>query len=428
MKLENFLIKQNSITATLGSFVASHCISDSLVFLCLGIGCKAQMPFHMGAHEFGNNYVSRMGWSEFNEDDFISGDLSKIKSSIMGQLNRFNAGFFPIVISPMVKTIGMDLNLEKYALILEEELGVKIRFVELSGATSDFWEGYNEVIKAFAKTIDWNDCNIEKRSVNIWGYPFDRYEKEHFANVEFLKNTLNKIGINVKAIFLSGTSTKELEEARNAECNIILPFASKMGNFLEKLTGKPSIYTELPIGLTQTEKWLKKIAISLKTKKGYEKAIEISQKEIEKRQDNIEVFKKSFDGINTGLILDLPYIGPISNLLQEVGFNIKFIIIRDRYYGGKPMAEKVLKFYGINQQSIIVEEYPQREELINLIQKNHIELVVGSSYDVTQLIQYTNTFTFGFPSTYTHYKKEDSPFFGFKGYDNFLSLIKKKLN
>ncbi|MFP4656291.1 MAG: nitrogenase component 1 [Candidatus Woesearchaeota archaeon] len=427
MDIDQFRIKHSSYVAMHGAFVASHCISDSLIFLSIGIGCKAQLPHYMGGHELENNFVSRMGWAELDGDDIINGDVKKIRRNLLGQIERNIANFYPVVISPVVKTIGMESLIENTAEEMRRETGENIWMARLSGAESDFWEGYNSIIIAFIESMDWRS-KIEKKTVNIFGYPFDRYEMEHRANIKELRKMLAKIGIKVQAVFLSGTSTTNLQKARKAEYNIILPHSSTIGDDIEKITGKPSIYTDIPMGISNTRQWIKQISIALnRGKRQAQEYLDEQKKIMEKFQGEM---KSTFNDVRVGLILDLPFIGPMTSLLEGLGAEISYIIIRDRYYGGKAKLERILKFYNEKLSHIDIQESPSNDEIIRLTNENDLDLVIGSASDISIVKRKTDakTMTFGFPSYGKHYTDEESPFLGFEGYKNFTGEISDILN
>lgn len=417
MSIDRFRIKPSSYTAMHGSFVASHCISDSLIFLSLGIGCKAQLPHYMGGHELDNNFVSRMGWAEMDGDDLIQGNTSKIHSNMLGQIDRNNARFFPVVISPVVKTIGMDSLVKQTAERLRESTGTEVRYVELSGAESDFWEGYNGIIRSYLETLDWSQP-VERKTVNIFGYPFDRYEMEHGANIKELRKMLAKIGVKTQAIFLSGTSTQDLSRAVRAEYNIILPHASDMGGFLEKITKRESIYLEHPIGKTNTRRFL--MAMSNKLKRGRRQLLEYIDEEEKTLAPILERTKEVFREKKIGLVLDIPYIGALSSFLKELDASISFIAIRDRHFGGRTMLDRILKAYSIGEEDILVLDSPSMREIISAVTDKNLDLVIGSGADIQHIRRKTDTRTmiFGFPSYGKHYTEKEAPFLGFGGMKN----------
>ena len=186
--LDKFRILSNSHTGLIGAFLAAHAISDATAFLATGIGCKAKVTNPLSGQDEVEDFTTRMGWAEFDEHDLISGNLDKLKRNILGQLKRLNVGFIPIIISPVVKTIGLEIR--TYIEKLQKELNHPIKCIYNSGTTSSIWEGYVEVMKSFAEIIPWKQFNIEKSTVNIWGYPFDRYEQEHIGNINVLRELL----------------------------------------------------------------------------------------------------------------------------------------------------------------------------------------------------------------------------------------------
>ncbi len=425
--LEKFRIRPSSQTGMLGSFVASHAIRNSLVFLAVGIGCKGQMPPNASRNDNNENYFSRMGWSQFDEEDYITGNMEKIKRNILGQLNRFDAGFIPVVISPVVKIIGMDVK--SHINELKKELSPVIEYVELSNINSDFWEGYTEVMKSFSKTINWNRKYIEKGTANIWGYPFDRYEEEHMENIILFKRYLKDLGIKIHSIFFSGVNSENLRHANKAQYNIILPHAARIGKFLEQSTQRRSIYMDLPLGISATKKWINRISNLNKDKK--DKIERKFIKELERAEKAKEEFIKRNKHKKVGIIVDTPYIGSMCSFLRETGFDIELIITKDRSFGGKEIVEKLLEYHEMISDKIHIEETPTLNQIIDKVKECNIDVLIGSDNDLsftkkdledTRLTD-LKTFTFGFPSFDKHYTKKDSSFLFYEGFINFAKEI-----
>ncbi|MFW5983328.1 MAG: nitrogenase component 1 [bacterium] len=420
MSIEEFKIKPNSLNALFGSYVASHSISNSVIFLCTGIGCKAYLTMDMQGHETGNKHVSRMGWSQFDQNDIIKGHTQKIERGISYQLQRFPSGFFPLVISPLIKVVGMDEQIKNTANYLRKKWKKNISYVKLSGVEGEFWEGYNELILSFISNMKWQNTFIEKGTVNIFGYPFDRYENEHKSNIKILTNYLRKLGIKTQAVFLSGTSTAELAKARHAQFNIVLPFASKIGPKIEKITKKKTLYLDNPLGLEPTTKWLKRIGKIFKAENKATSIIELQKKQ---RQERLARLKKKFQSKKAGLILDLPNIIGMYSLLTEIGFSVDLICIRDNYFGGKELLCKLMRYYGHNPNNVnIIQNYTSVK--LNEATHKDIDLIVCSSMDKVFIQNKSPKFLiYGFPSYEVHYLNEEKPLWGFEGYDNLCETI-----
>lgn len=406
--MNEYTIKPNSYTAMVGSFIASHVISDSLIFLCYGIGCKAQMPNSMVNIDLVNQtYTSRMGWSEFDEEDYIEGNMKKIYSAVLGQLNRYDAGFMPVTISPVFKLLGLDIK--GYSRYLADEFNAPIEYVEMSGADSAFWEGYVEVMRSFSHTIDWTR-RPQKGVVNIWGYPFDRYENEHNNDVKVLRKMVASLGLEAEAVFFSGDSSENLRKANQGQCNIILPHASTIGSYLQKTSNRPSLFTDIPFGPEGTERWLKKIARVFKK----EMPAEFTTKKAEV-MDQFHMIKERLKGRKAILILDLPWVGSFARFMTDLGIEIETIIVKDGYYGKPELAKKMIEFYDIKDPDATITDQIDYDFLYELAKKKP-DIVVGASPEIAPFKeQGIPTFTFGFPSYDQHHEEEDASFLGLEG-------------
>jgi nitrogenase molybdenum-iron protein alpha/beta subunit len=412
--LDAFTIQPNRQTALMGAFVGSYAIKDSLSFLAIGIGCKAKLTITMGYHENNDqDYTSRMGWAEFQEHNYIMGNLDTIQRNIDGQLQRIPAKFIPVISSPVVKTIGLSIKEEVER--IQQKINIPIKYIPLSSVESDFWEGYNEVSFAFAQTLNWK-TKVQKNTAVIWGFPFDRYEQDHIASVEEIKKLALFAGITIKAIFLSGTSTEELRKAETAEYNIILPHASPIGNRIKKMTGKKTIYCDLPVGLIGTKKWIERLqAITGKKERNFEKEI-VSREHI--RLHHVQRNK----GKKVSLVLDVPWIGCLGSLLQEIGYDIQHVVARNKtYFGDKKKIQSILNYHNISANSV---HFDGILDGIRYINREKPDFVVSTSNE-EMFFESIPCFNFGFPSYNRHCTAEPAPYIGFKGFDYIIQEIEK---
>ena len=99
---------------------------------------------------------------------------------------------------------------------------------------------------------------IEDDQLCIVGYPFDRYEQEHFANVAELRRMLGHLGVKADSVFFSGEPWSQLVRARHARAFAVLPHAHQEAKVLRRAK-VPFEKVGLPMGVGGTTRWLKAV-------------------------------------------------------------------------------------------------------------------------------------------------------------------------
>ncbi len=405
--LTQFRIPPERYSGLIGAFLASHAISDAIPYLCTGIGCKAKITTQLGDHDRTENFTTRMGWAELHEQDLISGNLEKLKRGILGQTSRMSVGLIPVLSSPVVKTIGLEIapHIER----LRKELGLPLVHIPNTHVTSTVWEGYMEVMKAFCSLISWNTESRNKNTVNIWGYPFSRYEQDDKANITELRTMLAAVGLRVQSIFFSGSTSKELFEAHKASFNIILPHAYPIGEHITRRSARPSIYTDLPIGSTATKKWLNLIA--QRTQRDMRPVQEFIRTQENALTDTLAHMKKKNKGRTAAVILERPWLAAIASLLQDIGIRTVHLRNTDAYYEDPVLLKRTLEYHGIptqkNMFSTSEERMPERT------------FTVTHGWDHTR--HGKDVYVLGFPAYTEHFCTTPRPLFGYAGMADFIS-------
>lgn len=119
-------------------------------------------------------------------------------------------------------------------------------------------EGYARTCEALAQAVTLRPGRRKKGSVALVGYLFDRDEPDHAGNLRELKRLLAGLGLRVESVWLSGGGRAELEAAERADLVLSLPYAREAARTIAKRTGAKLVETELPLGLSATERFLLK--------------------------------------------------------------------------------------------------------------------------------------------------------------------------
>ncbi|MBI5881560.1 MAG: hypothetical protein HZB91_00415 [Elusimicrobia bacterium] len=121
-------------------------------------------------------------------------------------------------------------------------------------------EGYARTCAALARSVTLRPGRRRKGSAAVVGYLFDRDEPDHAGNLRELRRLLGALGLRVESVWLSGGGRAELEAAERAGVVISLPYAREAARVVAKRTGAKLCEVELPLGLSATERFLRKTA------------------------------------------------------------------------------------------------------------------------------------------------------------------------
>jgi nitrogenase molybdenum-iron protein alpha/beta subunit len=401
-------------TALLGTCLAGYAISDAVIMMCGGIGCKAKITWPLAFHDQKGDFASRFAWPEFSEQEIVTGDLERLKRAILGQVKRINSGFIPVVIAPLIRTVGLDIG--SYVDKLRNSTGLPVHSIPVAGVNTDIWQGYLAVLKCVARMVPWRSGNIIKHSVNIWGYPFDRYEGDHLGNIKVLQELLEAIGIRVQAIFFSGVPLKELLEAGQASLNVVFPLAHSFGRELKELSGIPTICTGLPLGRPGTTQWLYTVARSVFRNDHLARML------VERAQLELDTTRNDRLALNKRKILafvDDHWVEAMADLLSENGYQ-DIILGRRGEHAAGPIFKK--------EKKITVRSIRTADDVVRLVGSERPDWIIASDREFNLLsgTAIRQKLHFGFPMYQKHYP-ENRPFLGYKGAGYFMcDSIKSK--
>ncbi|MBI2387157.1 MAG: hypothetical protein HYV14_14290 [Elusimicrobia bacterium] len=123
-------------------------------------------------------------------------------------------------------------------------------------------DGYARTCEALARSVTLRPGRRGKDAVALVGYLHDRDEPDHAGNLRELRRLLEALGLRVESVWLSGGGRAELEAAERASLVISLPYAREAARVVAERTGARLCEAELPLGLSATERFLRKVAAS----------------------------------------------------------------------------------------------------------------------------------------------------------------------
>ncbi|MBI4677235.1 MAG: hypothetical protein HY748_06600 [Elusimicrobia bacterium] len=133
-----------------------------------------------------------------------------------------------------------------------------------SGSLGAGWlDGYSRACEALARGIPLSPGKAGRDTVAVVGYLFDRDEPDHAGNLRELRRLLAGLGLRLVSVWLSGVGTAALRKVETASLILSLPYARGAARALGRRLRVRVIEAGLPLGLTNTERFLTSLARAL---------------------------------------------------------------------------------------------------------------------------------------------------------------------
>ena len=198
-----------------------------------------------------------LAFTEMTETDLIFGGTKKLFSTVE-RIKRTKPKAIIIVSACPAGIIGDDID--KAKALAEPDMPV-ITLKADGNMSGDYLQGMLMSYTTLARQIIKKDVPAEKNTVNI---VFEKIiVKDTDRNYAFVKGVLDRLGVRINCRFLYDTSFESLQNFCAAELNL-LAYGDYTGrllqDFLEKEYGAKFFGQEFPVGLDETEEWVRALA------------------------------------------------------------------------------------------------------------------------------------------------------------------------
>lgn len=328
-KLKRYRIPLMNHTRYFGVFMASHSIPDSILVLHKGTGCKMKGATHISdkVHES----FSQVCWTEVTGVDILTNSHAMIEDVVLTNYQRRNKpGVIAVATSSVIEMTGFDMAETIKA--LQPKVECPLVFVPTSGYEGDMYDGIADFTMALAEFVDWSKPS-EPGVVNIFGYPFERYEMDHGANIRELMRIVEAIGLRPGSWYFSGQKAAQLLAAHKGALNVVLPYFRKYAEQLEKTSGRPTTVQDLPMGVRGTTKWLENIAQAAGA--DMDKTAAFTKSESRRTEFLLDTARRCV-GMNSVCVMQpAPVAAGCAALVMELGQELSAVVLLDSSLGGK---------------------------------------------------------------------------------------------
>lgn len=396
-------------------------IKDASIVIHSPQGCAATVNAAYDTHEV--DFTRRkIGCTRLFESDVIMGASDKLKRLIKEADQTFGNKVIFVLGTCAADIIGEDL--EGICRDMESEVNAKLIPIMAGGFRGNSYDGLDLGFNSLLPFIKKSDVKIEK-SVNIIA-PQGNINPTWWADLDWVKDTLNILGIKVQTVLAKDISIDDLENAGMASANIILShdvgyqFAEEM----RETHGIPLILDDipLPVGLKNTSKWLRRLgeyfSVSEKVeeiiKKGEEKVMTILRR-------RALMMIPRYHNCRIALSADATMgIALVRMLFEELEMIPEVILIRSDTPEGRKLLDHELKDLGLSSKVAFgIDGYQIKETLKN----SGVDAVLGSAWEkyMAEEVGVKIAFDVLTPTNMDVYV--DKAYFGYDGMLNVLEVI-----
>jgi nitrogenase molybdenum-iron protein alpha/beta subunit len=258
-----------------GSILAVEGIRDATVILNGPTGCKLYHSFlsdRQFPRESSHDPLAFQGEFYFGQprvpctcldgEDYIRGSLEKFER-VLAAISVKEKGLLVVINSPGASLVGDDLE----SVIKKAGMQDRCFVMDNAGFSLPAAQGFENAALALLEYLKLRShprTDIPKK-VNLIGLSL--LHKHWEGSVAEMKRLLAFLGLEMGAVFLAGTTLKEVRESGDAACNIVLfpEYGRRIAEWYREHFGIPAVFSPFgaPIGFDASESLLREVAAFL---------------------------------------------------------------------------------------------------------------------------------------------------------------------
>jgi nitrogenase molybdenum-cofactor synthesis protein NifE len=302
-----------------GARVVLNPITDAVHLVHGPIGCASYTMDIRGSLTSGKDLFRYSFSTDLKEQDIIFGGEKKLAHAIDELVEKYHPPLVIIYSTCIVGVIGDDL--ESVCRQASLKHGIEVIPVQSSGFSGNKADGYRAGCEVMLRLIRSEEKPKVREGLNYLG------DFNLAGEVWIIKNYLREMGIKINTVFTGDSTYKSLKAAPQARLNIV-QCAGSMAYLAQKMKEEyaiPSLHVSF-LGLEDTAKSLREIAVALDDKYALEKAELLIERETRRCQPSIDFYRSRLEGKKAAI-----YVGggfkAISLIKQfrEIGIDVVMI-------------------------------------------------------------------------------------------------------
>lgn len=384
---------QGSICQLLPGLSMLNTIPDSVLIVHGSLGCggagHSQSAAVRGRQILGGSSSPRGTlWlsTGLNERDVVTGGECKLEEAIIQADRRYRPASIIVVSTCVPGIIGDDIDgvVEK----VKSQVNAPILTVHCEGfKTKVMATAYDAVYHAISRSLLEGEKEEKRIIVDEFEEAAEKIRRSKRVNLmnvssgtpgdeKELTRLLNALGLEVR-IFPCFTHPQDMKYATEAALSISTcpTHDDYFLKYLNEKYGVPYLLRYMPIGIENTNSWLRDVAKFFKLEDVAERIIENETAELEK---SLKTIRQNLKGkkamLSAGEVRTLATAG----WLQELGLEI--VAVRPYHYDefGEPALDKLITTNSALEVNVgTVQPY----ETVNIIEKNKPDIYLGHNSD-----------------------------------------------
>lgn len=398
-------------------------INDVCVLIHSPQGCSSTVANAFDHHEidFSNRKVA---CSRLFEMDIIMGATEKLQELIRDADKAFNTKVMFIVGTCAADIIGE--NIEGICDEMQPQINARLIPIMAGGFRGNSYDGMALGLNSLFNFIQEPKPSISTKSVNIIA-PQSSLNPTWFADLDWVKQMLTLMGIEVKTVFSHKTDLETIANASEASANILLShdIGYKFAQKMEDKYGIPLILADmpLPIGCTNTARWLRALAqyfdvdnalVEDVIAKGEEHVVDIL------RRRGLMIIPR-YKNCHVALSADSTFgIGMLRMLFEELEMIPDVLLLRSDNQQAKELLQNQLDEMGLSPQIAFgADGYVIKKAL----SESKVDAVLGSAWEhyIAEEAGIKISFDVLAPTNRDIY--QDKTYFGYDGMLNILEIM-----
>jgi len=325
------IIETPRYSCALGGALSTVTVMNGFVpIIHAGPGCGVQL-FYGQSFVGGYRGSGRLGGvsvpsTNTYEREVVFGGEPRLREQIKNTIELIKGDKYIVLTGCTAELIGDDVK----AVVREFEDQALVLYAETAGFKGSSYVGYEIVLNSFVDQLV-KEKPKEDKLVNILGLvpSQDIFWQGNLAEIERI---LNKLGLKVNTFF----NGRSIKDAASAALNIVLSpwVGAALAEKLQERFGTPYLVNPLPIGVTETNSFLKGVGAAL----GIEVAEVIAQEE-----------EQTYKSIEKG-----------ADLVVDFDLQLRFATITDSNYGIALNKFLVNDFGWIPSLAVISDDIPEK--------------------------------------------------------------------
>lgn len=400
--IEQFRLKDIDHTDLFGIFMAVHAVPGAVMLLHTTVGCKFKTQLHLVDHDWFRESHNQRLWTGVDDARLISGSGKRLVEFATTWYERRRPELFVVTTNAAVELSAFDV--EAAVDELRMRLPCPVILLKAPGYDGSMWRGYRRLISALEPMLEWDEP-VQKDSVGLIGYLFDRFEMDHAANLGEIKRLLGSLGLSMAGTMFGGDSFDQMRATGRASTLAFLPYAEAVApTFAAR--GRTMVNLDLPVGLAGTTNFLKTLAGTA----GVDGALvdSVVDRELSRIVPRIAHAARRLSGTRVAVFADTPLAAGLVAWLTELGCEVPQVFLIDGPEASEKAFRSAAERMGASfARPVDVFVGPSRDKALAAFagesDREFIPIVVGTSFQKRAMTGERAVIEIGYPSVDKHW-------------------------